>query len=983
MASLEHIKLRMKDTPITQGWGALLALSHAAVNTVLQQTVLQGERNERRMPPLRVVADEGEHAVHRFAATGIVFGTPQLSFKGATLADARVAVTLPIIAGHYVATYQPLGAPATISSSGIISEAHGRNVSLSAQLKVTKGYVDGQARVILDLAEAANVQTNLAGEDEATNRALAGLVKEQFDRADNEARFMLAKFNCVDYTDLSPAECEVRTMESDNPEFEGDGAVLVLMQLHSELPKGSAVTELPYLIPDDTAVDGTALYTATLVVAQALAGEAESIPDNLTDNMVFPNTHVLWGGSIERPHDLAHFGNLVPAMDTYTVRPANTTIIAGGTQQFTLHTWQGDPIQAGSWSVAAHESHTPASHGSISPTGLYTAPTAQEIGHDSLQLVVTATGNRLGVDYLVHAKAVVTHEARTVTPQLAVQHTDTPIRFSAAADMAWHLTGPVRGTLQGSGNQAQFTFEDKTTYPALVVQKLEARSGTDTRQAAALRCNGQPLYAIGPPHATLVKKGSSTDLAHDATFLSAATRRWTVLNGSGTVDQQGGFTAPDDGLPTSNLVQCELVHNGVVFCSGYSVLDMSERNDEPTWPTVENFYIKVAGSNDESQGTLVANGYQQLHVTVYVKTAELDIDGEKHKIPLSSNERLSMRLARAGNWVPPVFEDYEGIDPTRENADQDWRTRKTKNFLYKGSAAGHPDNSQPLAENNETTLDFYLHSRAGRSTSNEFKGTFIKDPPANTTINSDDKDSAFQHINVAAETPPTFSSIDYWWPKNPLAGGDPNFPDRPVRVWTGDLPTLAAPNVGGLHAGEDPNDYHFNTIDYWAVNINKTYHPEHRQFLIAQLISDSIEEPIHLSMLEWESEAYGEMMASFTGLIFYNLGRVKPPSDKLKEKFDGALKVIAPGLDLNTYYSESHVHSGDLIITLHRRDNLEYRYADRDDPIVVAALAKIRNSLIKLRVVDNFGDLHYFKFGFPNRGFVDHRNTVIITFGSD
>lgn len=979
MPSLAELTETMKDKPVTNGWGAILVLSRDALNVALQQNVIQSFHNETAMAKVYLAAGEAAQAVDRFEASGLVFGKPQLAFGAAALASNQVEITLPIVGGAYVASHHPIGAQLTVTGAGAISEAHGKSFKMTGTFTLTVGHVDGQARVILTIGgKDETMHTNLAGENTATNRELAALLKAKFQEAGTKKRFTLCKVNCIDYAELSPMECTLHIQKNPDAEAgkpsEGDGAVVVLMQLkgmegNGSIPNdGAPGTALPYYIPNDKAPNGEPLYSTALIVARDMGVTDGAIPPKLAECIFFPvlSIHSFWAGETRTPHDLVCFSKLVAGEGAYTVAPAEQTLIPGDTQQFTVANWKGETVTGAQWDVIGLDG---GDAGIISATGLYTPPLA-DVADPSSQVEVTATVTWEGKDYYASALLFIEYEPREITPRLILQvgTEHNPIAFSYnaanAAATTWRLVAPEYGELESNENEATFTPAEHAVAKTLklVSQKLQATNGGYTSEACVQFCHAQQLYDIAPHHKTFVKKNTQTPLTHDDTFLSEANRRWTVVAGNGTVDQQGVFKAPADGLPTSNVVQCELVHNGVVFASGYSVLDLNEREPRATWDTLSQFWVKVGTAGQT--GRVNANGYQQLPITVYITTT---LSGTPPvPIPLTLSEQRSIRLRLGTQDIPAVFEDYEGIEPGSnvpgedENNGAFWRTRATTNSFDRKVYSVHPtvEHAGRAKANNEIIKRFELHTRSGDFREHLIHAYFYKDG-GEEKLSTQAEGGGVEHgrVSIQPVEAEKFQPEDYQFPSLP---GSPGKVRVDIDGELGDGQESTNPP-----SGDDWDDYHLNTIDYWPLSLNN----DPREFRTAIFLPSTDDKgaavPPHFSMLQWESETYGEEMGSFTGYVFYPYkhpsgGREDPPP---AERFDSALSKISVSLTDNVNNYPSKINIGTFVFMLHRRDDLMYVHKDTSPNDVDAALHKLTNP-ISLRLVDDEGDVREFLFSF-------------------
>jgi hypothetical protein len=960
MATLEEIlRSKMNGRSVTQGWGAVAVISQAALNRSAVDNYVQRFNHRAYMPLVKVSLNDEEEGVQSEVGE-IVFGTPLYSFEKAKLSGSVITMTLPIMAGVYSQLVNALGTTETKSSTSIITEGHGFKLWVEVELEVPLGYIDGQTRVIADLQAGFGWRTNIAGKDETSdeNRKWADSFKSYYKVADPASRrWMLAKLNCIAYTPYSPASCLVRT-QKDPESADGKGALVIFIDLNGVEQAGSPeVLAFPFLVPSDLAVDLSYKYTAALILAQHVALDLGEMPEGLTGNLFFPDNErdALGQGEIKVPHDLAFFGRVVPIENAYYLDSPFRIMIAGGRQKFELRDWKGELVTDANqwdWSALSLESHDPVGSGRIGEDGLYLAPNFTDIGHNWVRVVITAERTINEVVYTATALVLLLFQQLNLAPQLTVLRGRGPapvfFNFDApqADDTAWRLMEPTYGTLQTSANQATFILDDHASNKTLVVQELEARNGGDTRQAAAILCNGQQLLAITPNHRSLVKKNTTTSLQRDTTWLNTATPRWKVIAGNGTVSAVGEFTAPADEVPASNIVQCELVHNGVVFCSGYSVLDLSEREDEPTWEALAGFEVHV-GTNLPS-GNLSSNGYQQLQVTLDVQTQKLNDE----YYPLSPAEQDSIRLVAKGESnIPSVFYDFAGIEPADKVK---WRTASVRNRFDIALLAPLPLHQETRVEG-KTQTTLYLSTRDDSGTEETFHAVLTQDKTGKPFYSYGVTNPNSESIVVAGQ-PAFLPSIDHYvFPGNILNNESPPTPKR----------------VDGAL----DNDYHLNTIDAWALRYNGGIEFPARNFVLVHIEPQNSGDAAVLSMLRWESETYGEEIASFTGFVFDNTP-LKSINDRMV-KLDAALNSVSASQNLTIHAPQHWCSAGEFALTLHRRDDLQFRHKDAN-PELAHVLDRLQVPF-NVRLVDKKGDVHLMTFEFPARSTDDHRNIILVS----
>lgn len=444
----------------------------------------------------------------------------------------------------------------------------------------------------------------------------------------------------------------------------------------------------------------------------------------------------------------------------------------------------------------------------------------------------------------------------------------------------------------------------------------------------------------------------AVQLQDDRALLPGLERRWKVVGGPGTVDRQGLFMPPDQRLVASSVVSCEVVNNGVVLACGYSVIELSEVIDEGRWEEMSMFTVMVPGtsSGDHRTGSLYPNGYQQLRLQV--KTQVMPVDGVDYQ--LSPTEMASMRLVDdiTGQNIESVLPTLDGMP---EGDDQAWRVRKQHNrFELSGAgvfaAESGLDVPRPVAQ------DFYLHSRAEPGFSGVFYATFQDDNGKWwTSVQYEEVNSK---VEINPRRLPTFDTRNYTFIPKRL---DDNGTDPSV-----DPPPEGSP--------DDPFDLHFNTTDYWKLNVTNPDTQQEVKFETLKFLpSRPGSDVINTSIILWESEQAAEIMFSWTGFIFDDPA-VK--GDVSKVRFDEALKDVMGNVHtLDIDVDTSVFETGKLIISLHRLRGLTY--IPEGDP----ARDKLMGVLVVL-LIDKQGNAHKRRISFLPSG-SGRRNRLMHTLYSE
>ncbi|MFT2161706.1 hypothetical protein [Pseudomonas putida] len=158
---------------------------------------------------------------------------------------------------------------------------------------------------------------------------------------------------------------------------------------------------------------------------------------------------------------------------------------------------------------------------------------------------------------------------------------------------------------------------------------------------AVFQVQPMPLAAV---RATGLKPGEVVPLIErDPELLPDARRRWKLI-GPGTLDGEGNYIAPSGEEQGASVVTCELVENGVVLASGYSLLEFGEAQlvEEGTWIRLKSYTITVPGGTEQgAKGELLRNGFQSLRLQVVIETEP--VDGQYYK--LTADERATIGLA--------------------------------------------------------------------------------------------------------------------------------------------------------------------------------------------------------------------------------------------------------------------------------------------------------------------------------------------------
>jgi hypothetical protein len=955
MANLTDLLRQMGQGSVTRGWGAVAVFSRARLNRLLEQQYIQRFERLTFMPSFVGDAHDDKQPGDRVSVAALELGPPLLSFSNASLFDSKAVLTMNIVAGRCSGLHpgEGTGVATTLSSTFAITEAMGFKLNMEIDLAMVEGEIDRQGKVTLDLAGAVNIHCNL-GDDEQ---------RKQFDsffQASFEALppdrsvFQLGMLELKGYNRLTPKAFRLATQAAPGAKVRGalnfgDGAVVVLIKLLGNESQGQfpLTGSFPYLIPDDQEGGGDK-YSATLVLSHEMRPYLTPGGLEVQNKLRFPGANAFVERERHTPYDLAVFGNISPTATSYHLEPAFVTMKAGTTQRFTLRDGLDQEVTTANWTAVSLRSHSAKGHGSIS-NGVYTAATVQDMGHEALRVVITATHG----DFTASALVQVVIGSMELAPRVAAYPGGAnaqPLVLSASmlggGTPSWALRGAEYGSLVTEGGRALFTADARAGKKALAVQQVEA-SGAEQRQASLLLVNGQQMLPIDPPVVPALNHTLNVQLEDDSSLLPGLTRRWTVMGGAGSVDEVSGlYTAPAQG-ESSNVVACEVVRNGVVFATGYSVVEVSEVLAESGWSDLAFFTIEVPGGAENKYGTVLRNGYQQIRLRIRVKT----IPKKPGPDPtLNEEEKGSITLVMAnGHDIPFLGELQEGIGP---DEDEEWYTHKGANRFELAVQQGQE------AQVEYTEVFYYLHCRARAGESADIYAKFKASN--NSEYRSTDYTDKNDRVDITPLEIPVFDTNNYRFDVVRVTGGSPGVnpsPEPPSDPLTDDLFNL-----------------HLRTVDYWRLSYPNT------DFETVEFFSDDGKE-VNTSTLAWESEQQREKYFSWTGWIFRaplpKKALVAADADTDKVNFDEAMKeVLVPGDEPDDErlpdiaVVESGAVHGKLIISLHRSNRVPYIPPDggpRD---------KLSEDLL-VRLIDTKGNPHVRRISFLPRGTTGRRNRLI------
>lgn len=173
--------------------------------------------------------------------------------------------------------------------------------------------------------------------------------------------------------------------------------------------------------------------------------ELPSVNTLLARNLLFSGTDAFQLTDAYVPGDLALFGHIDPVRTSMTLTPSQSLIEAGKTQQFEV---SGDGVSNLLWSVQDTDGDT-VDIGTISPAGLYRAPSVSALGKGYVTVLVTAEGRQNNKAVKASALVSIIDSTIAVNPVFQVLAAGEATRLSAdtidGSAPEWTLLQPEQG----------------------------------------------------------------------------------------------------------------------------------------------------------------------------------------------------------------------------------------------------------------------------------------------------------------------------------------------------------------------------------------------------------------------------------------------------------------------------------------------------------------------------------------------------------
>lgn len=963
--SRDELLEKLKDFPVTLGWGAVFAFNRARINAMLEQQFTAAFNASRFITPC-------SGTVGDLSFSTLVFGAPVLSFEVAEGNDVSARLSIPILAGSFWESQRQAGRSASLARHSDIQRGGGNALRMDIDLELVNSHSDNTGRVSIDLSKARDPVCDLVSDPEQQRAIGEYLLEYLRDQPAHQTTFELAVVDSGSYQPLNPVKFVIRTQAAPGARVAGaqnagDGAILVFMKLQALDDDSGTLpgADYPYLIPNDQ-VGGVPYYSAALFLSGKLKPFVKKANVDVLKDSLLPEgyTFSLINGSYIEPHQYAYFGTLAEKRTCVRVEPSQADLNIMETLDFTARRGDGSTVTDVRWTSSCINS--PLLKGEISSSGRFSAANYPIEGPPVLMTTVTAHYTEDGRAAEASAFLLVRYYPLRLDPLLSTRAPGgeavslEAVGHGATNALGWQLLEPKLGELKdGSGGASHVYTPPGAGGVPMVAQRIQsdATAEGNSAQAVVMLLAGGGAIPVEPPlvsgvygqgelHFEVPEDVLGT-LGVTATAEEDLFWHWSVI-GDGSLIAEGRtarFTPPASRVKGAvSVVTCEVLGPSVDHLCGYSLVELvnaSDARESPTWESLLGFEVTAP---DGAQA--FANGMQQIRVRIRLETAAIELDGENVLIPVSPAEMNTLTL---------VYRDSQGaevpyIDPNQEGMEfedgRQWAASVRRNRFNLHPSALGPAQEDPLPASDEGTTyaDRYLYLKTDSAV--EFYAQFRASTGAIMRSTSLD-DPINESITVKGVTPPAVVRDDYSFERK--------------RVWNGE----------GKIVDDDDFSYMLQSIDFWKLSFLKSgYEPAGFSTLRVEANTSSI---------QWEAELLDETFFSCTGYVFQPKERTALVPAPTALSFDPYLLAMME--EVEHAQPDSSFHSnppqpGELIVSLHRESDVKYWY---DGMGGVNPMKKFRAVLDRPMVYnlrDENGNRHRMQIGFKDSSLPGSRNEL-------
>jgi len=310
------------------------------------------------------------------------------------------------------------------------------------------------------------------------------------------------------------------------------------------LPGTSSIVMDPYKAPLPNDVVKTTLLESLKDSCSSIISRYGNRPTSIAllplNSLLFQPPYANRLSELHIPHDMIMFGHVAPGAATFEIKTPMVTMGAGRQHPFEI-TGSNPGV---SWTVhnLPGES-TP--KGSIDTSGRYTAPPKEQISGVQMRVKISATKSG------TTSSALVTVVRKEININPLVQFVDYNsscdlIAGSLGAARTWHVD-PAQGTLRDSDVPGRKTFVSPATgTPGVTLELIPITVTSEgvTETAYVGFIHNSPAMVVVPGPIDVAAR--SIKLTATMTGLEEPDAKWSILAGSGTIDEFTGELVADE-----------------------------------------------------------------------------------------------------------------------------------------------------------------------------------------------------------------------------------------------------------------------------------------------------------------------------------------------------------------------------------------------------------------------------------------------------
>ncbi|MFK3726282.1 hypothetical protein ACI2KE_20960 [Pseudomonas monteilii] len=932
---------RLTQDSVMHAWGAIVALDGEQLNQMLKQRYLAAFNELSFLLPFTLEVSPGDTPEAKIVLNNLVFGIPRLSFEAAQFSDNKTTLTLDILAGSMTRTYKASGRPPVLLDSTNLDARLGHCLQMTVRLSAVNGLVDGRRRLAIDLTKATGFTCSL-GLDRQVELELAQIMGERIHTLPAYRQvFTVAMLDLHNDGPLSVQHFEVLTQPHPDPlkAEKGVGAAVLFCQLRVDDESGrlpAADGRFPYLIPDDADTLGSLAFNATVLTDNRLRKFFPVHTQDVAARLAFPNAHVLGQREIHDPLDRVTFTRVNTTEQSWFVEPLQAQVAASATRKFQLVNGSGSKasVTASQWEATNLQRQ---STGSIQADGTYQASARPVFRQNQQVVIVSNTFDPPGQPQARRTSIAVEYaNPVTIAPTAKTWRkgegaVDLIASAAGSASWSWSLEGETYGKLTSTGELA--TFEPDTPQPGgdeILLQRIRATNTSGSgeyAEATVIIIAYDGTLTVIPEYVPAIDATQPIQFRLDP---PRADVTWSCF-GEGHIASDGVFTPPEKPNEKITVVMADIDDR----LSGYAVVELAtEAVSPPTWTELTEFSLEVRGSNK-----CIANGMQQVELLVTIETKSPIGQG---KWPVSPCELSTLKLYDeiSNTQLQFLAPEEEGLPPDSRTP---WAVSTMPNrFRFQDTGMPAMADNDPDATRRRL---LYLHS--GEATkARKIYAKFTKDD--GREYSSRDHSGTAE---IQSEDPPIIDDDHYTLKRERVEN-------------------IRGSDVGGE---EDPFSYWTASLDYWTLTYKVHGSGPTVKFLTCEAVGP-------VSAVRWESEQLNEIFGSVLTCAF-NPYKGEAPEGLTVDPW---LKLLATEEkvdfgELRTRFVDGRGPApGDLMISLHRTDNLTYWHDKMGAGQVFSNYRAHLEQGLKFRLRDVYGNLHQVLIDFPHPTASDHRNILTL-----